>query len=1120
MFKKIFALILVFLMLLPSLVACRNEHPNEAETTTTDLSEYTTDIIQPSDTPMEKYSAIEFLRYELNGDTLALTSEVTSNEASEFSVTFEHNGADKKVLDVTLTNGSAVNSFTFDGLTDGEHSFDFVLSLKDGTVLQNATIKFKSKLPQLTKDGVRLVVSAMTNEEKASMVVGEYGDLKGYTGLTAAVERLGVPSIKLNDGPAGVRKSDSATWLPSETVLASSWDTSILNRIGYIAGEECIIDGVDILLAPGMNIQRSVLNGRNFEYYSEDPLLTGYMATAMVNGVQKTGVGTAIKHFAVNNQETGRTTVTAELSERALREIYLRGFAYSVQNSAPYTVMSSYNRINGTYTSINKDLLSILRDEFGFSGFVMSDWNASGESPLMVEAGNDIFMPGDADHYNAVLTALNNKSLSQEAIDTAIANILSVIVKTNTFNGAPIEPTGYNEHATAVREAAEQSMVLLKNENALPTSGEVALFGEGSYQTLFGGGGSGTMRTTDGVNINEGIESHGKFTLTSSVKSKYLTLGAVTFTQSELAQAAESASVAIVTIQRSTTETLDHSTAKGDWQLSDKEHRLLENISSAFHAKGKKVVVLLNCGNPIETNSWASLADAILFVGYSGEETGNAVANILSGDVTPSGKTAVTWPLTYESTPAADHFGFAQVTHYYEDIYVGYRFYSTFDVDVSYPFGYGLSYTNFEYSDFQVSRSSFDSTNDILTLSVKVKNIGSVSGRDVVQFYVSKPDGANEQAKYDLCGFGKTALLAPGASETVEIKVTADELKTYIESRSDWVIEKGEYTFSVAASVEDIKASAAVNVTSDILVDDVTNKCQNASELKFLTKADKESFTASKPQDLTQYASATGSDDEGGKYPAKNAVDGLRDTRWSAYNSSKGARVLTVDLGGNYFIGHINIAWESNSAMEYLVQTSVNGIDWSVLDNYNMPALGGLMKHEVSDLKARFIKITVPSSSRYCSIYEVSVGGPLGLTQTLNVIEKKENLALNAIASANFQQTTYSPINVCDGLYTTRWSGYGCSTATEVLLDLGSVNKLGESEILWEANRTRKFSVYTSVDGKRFTLFRDFTIASSVSDTNYKAAFDFAGVEAQYVKLTIPHTTSYVSVYEWEIWEK
>ncbi len=1119
--KRIVAAILVVLMVVPILFSCSKKGKETAPTdmNATDLTDSSLESTDKAEErPVEKYSNMEFLSYKLNDEQLTLTVKISSNEYEAFKISSKHNGKQEQSVDVALSNGNKKYDFVFEAVDKSNNTFDFKLQTEGGAICQEASVVFKNHLPQLTKDGVWLVVSAMTDEEKASLVVGDYDNTNGYTGATTPIPRLGVPQITLNDGPAGVRKGSEPTWLPSATILASSWDLGLVDSIGYAVGEECILEGVDILLTPGMNIQRSVLNGRNFEYYSEDPMLTGYIAAALVNSIQDTGVGVSLKHYAVNNQETGRTTVSAELTERALREIYLRGFGYAIEDSRPYTVMSSYNRVNGTYTSINADLLSILRDEFGFDGFVMSDWGANGASPLMINAGNDIAMPGDASRYNDIINAIDNYSINFDALDIAVANILSVIVKTNTFNGSPIEPSDYDDHIDAVRKGAEGGIILLKNDDgALPVIGEVALFGQGSYTTLYGGSGSGFMNSSGCVSISDGISFHKKFTLNSAAKEKYSSANTeAVFNASELSDIASTSSVGIVTIQRNTAEGHDHAVAKGDWYLSDKELKLLTDVSKAFHDKGKDVVVLLNCGNPIETESWIDLVDAVLYVGYSGQETGSAVANILCGDVNPSGKTAVTWPSSYSSTPSANNFGLAQFTEYYEDIYVGYRYHSTFDVGVSFPFGYGLSYTTFEYSDFAVSKSSFKGAYDTVELSVTVKNTGNVEGREVVQFYVSKPDGVNEQAKYDLCGFGKTKLLKPNESERITFTVTADELKTYIESKSDWVIEKGSYIFSVASSVEAIQGSASATVDSDILVQDVTNKCVNTSNINVLTKADKENV-GKEAQNLLAGATATASDNEGGAYPAENAIDGIIATRWSAYDSSKGDRILTIDLGAEYEIGKISTMWESNSASAYLLKASRDGSNWVTLEDCKMKNIG-IVNHSLKDVKARYIRIIVSASSICCSIYEVTVEGPIGLEQELVNVKKKNNLALTATATSNFTEGAYYPSLICDGVYSTRWSGFGNTGASNVILDLGTVSKLGSSAILWETNSAYSFSIYTSDDGKTFKLYKTFSIPGSANAQNYRSVFDLSGIETRYIRLSVPATT-YISVYEWEIFE-
>ncbi len=649
----------------------------------------------------------------------------------------------------------------------------------------------QNSAPQLGKNTVREVVAAMTTEEKAKLLVGmglsfdlpgvplpSEEDKKipekvpGAAGRTRAIPRLGIPSLTLSDGPAGVRinpkrsntnRTYYATGFPIATVLASSWDIELVERVGAAFGSEAHDYGIDILLAPGMNIHRNPLGGRNFEYYSEDPLVTGLMAGAFVRGVQSKGVGATLKHFAANNQEFNRRQSNSIVDERALREIYLRGFEVALKTSQPWSVMSSYNLINGTFTSESRKLLTdVLRNEFHFQGFVVSDWWGGNDPVEQMKAGNDLLMPGMVQQEQAIIKAVNDGTLSKEQLDKNVERFLNVVVQTPTFKKSNYsEQPDLKTHAQLAREAASQGMVLLKNDNnalPLPASSKVALLGNNSYDTTAGGTGSGDVNKAYVISLDQGLSEAG-LTFDDSLKqnyTKFITeekakrpkvpwfllpppIPEMPVEIERLQQLANEADTAIVTIGRNSGEFSDRK-VENDFTLSTAEQTFIENVSKVFRAQGKKIVAVLNIGGPIEIASWRSLVDGILLAWQPGQEAGHAITDVLTGKVNPSGKLPMTFPVAYSDVPSAKTFpgkelvGKAPLAHgpfagkpaeavYEEGIYVGYRYYNTFNVKPAYEFGYGLSYTTFGYGEPAVS---FKGPN--VNVKVTIKNTGRVAG--------------------------------------------------------------------------------------------------------------------------------------------------------------------------------------------------------------------------------------------------------------------------------------------------------------------------------------------------------------------------------------------------------
>lgn len=754
--------------------------------------------------------------------------------------------------------------------------------------------------PQLGKAPIKDIVAAMTLEEKAKLLVGAgrgfgppppaptpgkkdsaaktpppppgpmigqtQAKVPGAAGNTYAIPRLGIPSIVVSDGPAGlrispIRKGDSsktyyATAFPVGTLLASSWDPELITKVGEAFGYEVHEYGVDILLGPGMNIHRNPLGGRNFEYYSEDPLVTGRMAAAIVNGIQSNGVGTSIKHYVANNQETHRNTVNTIVSERAMREIYLRGFEIAVKLSQPWTVMTSYNKLNGTYTSERADLVTtILRDEWGFKGFVMTDWGGGRDPIAQMNAGNDLIMPGNPNQVKAIMDAVTNKQLDEKVLDKNVEHMLNIILLSPAFkNYKYSDAPDLKKDAGISRMAATEGMVLLKNNgSALPFNGvkKVALFGNTSYDVIAGGTGSGDVNKAYTISMLQGLQNGG-FQVSDALSKPYTAYiadakskrpkGRMMFqapppipemdiAKADLDKQASDADVAIITLGRNAGEGADRK-LENDYYLSTAEKDMIKNISDAFHAKNKKVVVVLNIGGVIEVASWRDGVDAILLAWQPGLEAGNAVTDVLSGKVTPSGKLATTFPVDYKDVPSAKNFpgkefldqatgeGFrrqvpAEVT--YEDgIYVGYRYYNTFKVDPAYEFGYGLSYTTFNYSDLKLSSAAFKGK---LTASVTVTNTGKVAGKEVAELYLSAPAKKLDKPAIELKGFAKTHLLQPGESQTLTFEISPKDLASYDTQSESWIAESGSYTVGIGASSKNIKQTANFTLAKELVVE-------------------------------------------------------------------------------------------------------------------------------------------------------------------------------------------------------------------------------------------------------------------------------------------------------------
>ena len=745
--------------------------------------------------------------------------------------------------------------------------------------------------PKLTATNIDEVIAAMTLEEKAQLLVGGGNSgfvgsgamlghqekiVAGAAGTTVGIPRLGIPETCVADGPAGVhidtkRKNDpndySATGFPIGTCIASTWNTELVRQIGEAIGNETLEFGVDVILGPGMNLHRNPLCGRNFEYYSEDPFITGAIGTAMVNGIQSLGVGVSAKHFAVNSQESDRTRVDERLSQRALRELYLRGFEMMVRDSKPWTVMSSYNIINGQYAQGSKDLLTtILRDEWGFDGIVMTDWiGKRGALPTEqeVQAGGDLMMPGYPAQVTDIVEAVKAGRLDIKDVDRNVRRMLEYIVRTPRFKGYKYtSKPDMKAHAAVTRQSAAEGMVLLKNNGTLPIRNlkTVALFGVNSYDFFSGGLGSGCVNVPYVVDMVQGLKNIGVKTtpLLTDIYQKYVPyakaklkadknpmmwfldqgqpkLDEIEISERCVAHEIGEADAAIITIGRQAGEGIDRQ-IECEFNLTQQEKDMIFRVSDQFHAAGKPVIVILNSGSVMETVSWRDRADAILCAWQPGMEGGNSVADVLTGKVNPSGRLTMTWPISATDHPSTKNFpqdmdmysyreqiGWGSplkgrdYTNHEEDIYVGYRYFDTFKKEVAYPFGYGLSYTSFEFSKPKVSVRGGSAT-----VQVTVKNTGSVAGKEVAQVYVTAPKGSLEKPAQELKAFAKTRELKPGEQQVLTMQIPVRMLASFDEAGSQWLTDGGQYTFSIGASSRDIRCTATANIAK------YTEKVNNA----------------------------------------------------------------------------------------------------------------------------------------------------------------------------------------------------------------------------------------------------------------------------------------------------
>lgn len=735
---------------------------------------------------------------------------------------------------------------------------------------------------KLNANNIDEVIGEMTLEEKVHMVIGcgmSMGDgakFPGTAGRTYDIPRLGIPSVYLADGPHRLAMSvkrdfDSrfyyATEFPSGTTVAATFDPNAAYQVGAALGEEVKDYGMDVLLAPGANLMRNALCGRNHEYYSEDPVVTGKMAAGYIKGVQSQGVGTCLKHFAVNNQETNRNNNDSRVAQRPLRELYLKGFEIAVKESQPWSIMTSYNKVNGKYTCEDIDLTeNILRDEWGFKGVVMSDWNAGTDAVTSMKAGNDMLQPGQERQYKAILEAVQNGTLDEAILNRNVKRILELVVKCHTFeNYKYANETDLKAHAIIDRTIGAEGIVLLDNRSVLPLTANVktiALYGTTSYDMVPAGMGFGS--TGVGyycVSLVEGMRNAG-YTVDADLIKKYkkhlfdeqkrlYPNGKPPFsltplkraeefvpTSDELSAQVKNNDVAIITLGRTSGEASDRRVE--EFYLKENESVLIKQVAEAYHAAGKKVIVILNICSPVETASWKNMVDAVICAFQPGQEVGNCVADVLTGKVNPSGHLPMTFAIKYGDAPSDSNFPYdyefkmpsfamgsgmnfeskekeekpkeavrnVDFTDYEEGIYVGYRYFETFDKEVSYPFGHGLSYTTFS---FEIVSS--DINGDNCEMKVAVKNTGNCAGKESVQVYVKAPAGGLEKPAKELKAFAKTKLLQPDESEVVTLSWKLMDMASLNEKSSSWELPKGTYQWMVGASSADVRCTVIQKVS-------------------------------------------------------------------------------------------------------------------------------------------------------------------------------------------------------------------------------------------------------------------------------------------------------------------
>lgn len=657
---------------------------------------------------------------------------------------------------------------------------------------------------------IKKLLLELTLEEKASLCSG------ANFWFTKAVERLGIPGVMVSDGPHGLRKQENeadhigisesvkAVCFPAASALACSYDKELLNSIGKALGDECQAEEISTLLGPGINMKRSPLCGRNFEYFSEDPYLAGKLAVSYVNGVQSKGIGTSLKHFAANNQEYRRMSSSTEVDERTLREIYLSAFETVVKESQPWTVMCSYNRINGVYSCENDWLLNqVLRDEWGFEGLVMTDWGAMNDRVPALKAGLDLEMPSsNGSRDKEIVEAVQNGSLDMEVLDHAVARNLALVKKylDSKINGAVYDK---EEHHALARAAATESAVLLKNDSILPLNkaSKIAFIGSFAKAPRYQGGGSSHINSFKITNAYDSAKDMANVVYAQGYgKEKDEAL------LKEAIEAAKSSDIAVI-FAGLPDEYESEGYDRTHLNLPEVQNHLIEEITKVQ----ENIVVVLHNGSPVLL-PWKEKVKGILTMYLGGQAVGEATVDLLFGAVNPSGKLAETYPLRLQDNPSYLNFpGTEKKVSYQEGVFIGYRYYDTKEMDVLYPFGYGLSYTTFEYSDLMVDAKETVKDTDTIQVSVKVKNTGNVFGKEIVQLYIHDANSGMQRPIKELKGFEKVSL-HPGEEKAVTFVLDQRSFAYYNTDVKDWYVESGKYEIMIGKSSRDILLTKSIDI--------------------------------------------------------------------------------------------------------------------------------------------------------------------------------------------------------------------------------------------------------------------------------------------------------------------
>jgi beta-glucosidase len=671
---------------------------------------------------------------------------------------------------------------------------------------------------------IKELVNKMSIEEKAALCTGA----SAWT--TTPVKHLGIPELTVSDGPHGVRhvadvnslisESLPATCFPTASCMASTWDVDLILALGQALAEECIALKVDVILGPGTNMKRTPLGGRNFEYYSEDPYLAGEIAASFIAGVQSKGVGTSLKHFAANNQETRRLNINAEIDERTLREIYLPAFETAVKKAKPWTVMCAYNKLNGTYCSENHRLLvDILKDEWSYEGFVVSDWGAVHDRVASLNGGVDLEMPGPRERrVKSVIEAVHSGALSEVVLDESVRRILGIVFKAaETSKGGSFDIAAH--HALARRIAAE-GIVLLKNNGILPLKNQkhIAVVGRAAKEAYFQGGGSSHINPTQvDIPINE-LQK-----LAGNTELRYAEAYPAddSFNQELINDAVKNARYADVALLYLSMPKTKESEGydRSDLDLTPQQVALIKAVTKVQ----PKTIVILNNGSPVVMGEWINDTAAVLEAWMMGQAGGGAIADVLYGRVNPSGKLAETYPLHLCDTPAHINFpGGNDEVRYGEGIFIGYRYYDAKEMSVQFPFGYGMSYTTFVYKNPKVSAINFRDV-DGLTVSVDVTNTGKVAGKEVVQVYVHDHKSGLVRPPKELKGFAKVEL-QPGETKTLTLPLDFRAFAYYNPAYKQWITEDGEFDILIGASSADIRCVQTVTLQSTLKLPSMLNR--------------------------------------------------------------------------------------------------------------------------------------------------------------------------------------------------------------------------------------------------------------------------------------------------------